>query len=471
MRKSVQICKPKPLESMLKLNKHSLTYNFKRGVLMKKFRDLLSVLIASFIAISILAIPSCAEENSARNGIVYIEADFIATNDKEFIFDYGSIYPDLFYPGSYNYALTGMELNFRGTGFAIGTPGEPVSYIVTNAHVVLDQTAEGIKSIDPMMGNMKVDSKKASEVRVYFSKAANDFMYAQIYMVNEEKDICVLKLPEPTEKREPLVICKSTDIDMDDDFAAIGFPASSDGFMDDTSLKYDISDITKTTGGISRKSTDINGVEVYLIDIKISSGNSGGALVNSKGEVVGITTYAVGDRNYAIVIDELLNLISRDVVKYTLSTEVSIWNTHGTLLIIIIASAAVLITAAVIIIIAVKRKHKNNRPKSSKKGQASVTVIKGIMAGQSFPVSGSITIGRNAQKCSVCYPVNTKGVSGVHCEIRQCGNEYQIVDLGSSCGTFLSNGQKLVPNVPVTITDEMCFLLGGQNEVMKFNIR
>ncbi|MBQ5319377.1 MAG: trypsin-like peptidase domain-containing protein [Oscillospiraceae bacterium] len=429
---------------------------------MKKLRNLLSVMVMTLIAISISAFPSYAEENSARNGIVYIESKFVASHDQEFIFDYGGIYA---------YAYAGEEVSFRGTGFAIGKPGEPVSYIVTNAHVVLDNTAEGIKSIDPLNQNMTLNSNKATEVKVYFSKAANDFMYAQIYMVNEEKDICVLKLPEPTEKREPLVICKSTDIDMDDSFAAIGFPASSDGFMDDTSLKYDISDVTKTTGGISRKSTDINGVEVYQIDIKISSGNSGGALVNSKGQVVGITTYAVGDRNYAIVIDELLNLISRDTVEYTLSTELSVWDTHGTLLTIIIIAGVVVIAAVVVIIIFVKRKPKKNRPRAPKNRQAVITGIKGVLTGQSFVIDGSVTIGRNAQKCSVCYPVNTKGVSGVHCEIRQCGNDYQIVDLGSSCGTFLSNGQKLVPNVPVTITDDMCFLLGGQSEVMKFNIK
>ena len=285
-----------------------------------KFTALLTAALMTLASLSLSA--SAKTANEAKNGIVYIESTFDGS-DQEFIFQ--GIYDKLYGVVGGYYKLDPRDsVTGRGSGFAIGTPGEPVSYIVTNAHVVLDDTAEGVKSLDSLNETLNVSNKKATEVKVYFSYAANEFMRAQIYMVNEEKDICILKLPQPTDKREPLVICKSSEIDMDDDFSALGFPADSDWYMDDRALAYDTNDVSRTSGSISRKSTDTNGVEVYLIDMNISPGNSGGALVNSKGEVVGIPTYKVGDsKNYAIVIDELLNLINRDTIPYTLSNEVN----------------------------------------------------------------------------------------------------------------------------------------------------
>lgn len=287
---------------------------------MNKLYKLISVLLISTAALCAVMIPSsAAEHNNARNGVVFIQSIFTPNPGTE---DYAVFQYQDTATGNYVYLPTYDQTILYGSGFAIGEQGEPVSYIVTNAHVVVDRYAEYM-SLDSTSAKFDVNSRRADEVRVYFSYGANDFMRAQIYYVNEKKDICILKLPQATDKRNPLVICRSEDIDMDDEFAALGFPFDSDLFMDNTGLAYNIDDITMTRGAISRKSTDRDGVQVYLIDVDIRSGNSGGPLVNSKGEVVGINTYSVGKSKYAVVIDELLAAVNRDVVPYTLSTEVS----------------------------------------------------------------------------------------------------------------------------------------------------
>ncbi len=76
--------------------------------------------------------------------------------------------------GSYNPA------GFRGSGFAIGDEDQPVSYIVTNAHVVVDRYVEYL-STNSTTAKTEVNSRRADEVRAYFSYGSNDFMRAQIY--------------------------------------------------------------------------------------------------------------------------------------------------------------------------------------------------------------------------------------------------------------------------------------------------
>lgn len=466
---------------------------------MNKLYKLISVLLISAAALCAVMIPSSAAEHSkAKDGVVYIESTFVPNPETE---DY------VIFRNSSGYYMTYNTVNCRGSGFAIGEEGEPVSYIVTNAHVVLDKYAEYM-STDSTTAKTEVNSRRADEVRVYFSYGSNDFMRAQIYYINEKKDICILKLPEPTDKRKPLVICRSENIDMDDEFAALGFPFDSDLFMDNTGLAYNIDDITMTRGAISRKSTDRNGVQVYLIDVDIRSGNSGGPLVNSKGEVVGINTYSVYDSKYAVVIDELLAAVNRDVVPYTLSTEVSDTaeteseislpsetaettqavtepaenkSSDGMNIVVTIIAAAFGVLCIVLIVVLVMKNKKGNAapspapavgsavPEVGVSHTASITGIKGVMAGRSFPVSGSAVIGRNPEKCTICFPVNTQGISGLHCEIRQNGSVYEIIDRGSSCGTFLGSGQKLAENVPTALPSGMYFYLGSTEQLFQIN--
>lgn len=482
---------------------------------MKRFFWIISVIITAVMIAAVIPVTaSAANFSEAKDSVVYIEAYF---SDIEVNGDV--------------YSLQGH----RGTGFAIGNPGEKVTHIVTADHVI-----RWTGTIDGQNINVR-----ASEVRVYFSYASNDFMRSTVTVADESRDIAVVALPEPTDKREALVICRSKDWNEDDECAALGYPSFAEVITEDTAITLDLSDISVKRGSVENKVKAVNDEEFYLLDrIELSPGQSGGPLVNENNEVIGINTLTIAGRNgnglseenhYAIVIDELLRLINRDEIPYTLSTDASapadteeteqtksettettvtesetldevgtrtlndvITNaatettaaettavsaqpesdsSNNTMIIVIAIAAAVVVIAVIVVIVVVKGKKSstaavqpmpinNAAPVKISQG-AVITGMKGIMANRSFNVNGSIVLGRNSQKCNVCFPVDAKGISSVHCQIRQANGGYEIMDLGSSNGTFLGSGQKLTPNVPVFIPDGTYFYLGSAEQLFQ----
>ena len=99
--------------------------------------------------------------------------------------------------------------------------------------------------------------------------------------------------------------------------------------------------------------------------------------------------------------------------------------------------------------------------------QAVITGAKGVMANKTFSINGNLLIGRNAQKCNVAYPIDTQGISAVHCQIRETNGGFEIIDRGSSNGTFLGSGQRLVPNVPTFLPDGTFFYLGSAEQLFQ----
>lgn len=425
--------------------------------IMHKFAGFMAAVIA---AAALCVCGFAATPSEARDSVVLIETtfSFYGKNNEDF-----------------------GDIVYHGSGFAIGIPGEPVQNIVTNAHVVtFDESSLSSLSAD----SLSLIAGYTTNVRVYFSMAANKFMDAQVFNIDNTRDLCVLRLPEPTTERKAMVLCKSANIDIDDEYAALGYPAVAENYVD--FIAYDQSDIVITKGPIAKQTMNADKVNVYMIDITISSGNSGGPLVNSKGEVVGINTYYTSDKaglfgtavdasaNYAVTIDELLKIVDRESVPYQLSTE-----TGGvdTTMIIIIAAGVVLVAGVVVLIVALTRKKSPAAPApaaapvnaapAAANGNAIVICEKGTLAGKMFPLGDKLTFGRDPARCNVVYPTDTKGISGAHCEIRRTVNGYEIVDLGSTYGTTLGTGQKLTANVPATIPTGTYFYLGSPDQLFQ----
>ena len=91
--------------------------------------------------------------------------------------------------------------------------------------------------------------------------------------------------------------------------------------------------------------------------------------------------------------------------------------------------------------------------------------VQGYYCGQLVTIQGVIVLGRNPAQCTLCYPANAGGVSGVHCQLRPMpdGNGIGICDLGSSYGTYV-NGNVLISHMEYRITtgDTISF---GDNQV------
>ncbi|MBP3568374.1 MAG: trypsin-like peptidase domain-containing protein [Lachnospiraceae bacterium] len=344
-----------------------------------------------------------------------------------------------------------------GTGFAIGKPGEPVRWIVTNYHVV-DNAAE-----------------ENGNIVVYFSAAANNYMVAELYWYSAEKDIAVLRLPEETTMRTALVLCPMRDVDMDDTFTALGYPSIA--IEGNDYVKFDKDDIVVTRGVIS-KSTRVGSQDVYLIDIAISSGNSGGPLVNSKGEVVGINTFRYSDSedqaNYALAIDELIYSVNRNVIPMTLSTELEAEASN--MMVIIICAVVIVVVIAVILIVVLsgKKKKSPTAPKMSKAtGQAEFVLIGmgGAMNKREIviPATG-LTIGRDSSRCTLVYSMGEPGISGLHCTVTVSGGMVLVKDEGSSYGTFYNN-QKLAPGAVQPVQNGERFYLAEPKNTFLVTMR
>lgn len=95
-------------------------------------------------------------------------------------------------------------------------------------------------------------------------------------------------------------------------------------------------------------------------------------------------------------------------------------------------------------------------------GDWTVRCVAGPLRGQTYPLRGRILIGRGAD-CFIRLPEGTPGASSIHCALRPRSDGAELTDLGSTYGTFLSNGRQLPPNFPETLYAGDSFYLGSRS--------
>lgn len=364
-----------------------------------------------------------------------------------------------------------------GTGWAIGKSGEPVQYIVTNGHVVENSQIVSVSEEIREMGF-------TTEIRIYFSEAENDYVIPQVifYSAPEDKDIAILKLPSPTDKRIPLILRRSDEVSSGEDAYALGFPGVSDQLQ--TDIRRDVSDVTITKGVISKRSTTVGSTyEAFQMDVAINPGNSGGPLVDDKGFVLGVNTaglnmnFSTGARveigvNYASIADHLIRILEDERIPFEIKGQNS-WMFY------LFIPLGVLSLAAVIILLAKKPAPadgtaaggKRKRAVEEKSGPAGTSpVLRGVsgkFAGEKFGLgSARLTLGRDSAKCNIVFDQDTPGISSNHCSVfyEASTDSFLLTDNGSSYGTFLGNGKKLTANVSERlITGDSFYLADASN--------
>ena len=385
----------------------------------------------------------------ARNGVVYVQA--VAYDDK------------------------GSSLISSGTGWAIGKPGEPVEYIVTNGHVV-----EAGYMYPKQYANI------TGGINIYFSAAENDYVVGQVvyYSAPTEKDIAIIKLPSATDKRTALSIRSSSEVEVGETVYALGYPGTAKVGQDFKT--YDQNDITLTRGVISKKMTpNFSTYSAFQMDTYISGGNSGGPLVDENGFVVGINSAGIEasgidiGMNYAIVTDELTKILDSERIEYTLAGGGLSWTQPWFAYVFLPIGVLALIGG--IILLVTSQKNGQGAPvaagaaagmgsgKAPARGgrgpvekRAVLRGVTGKYSGQSFDLlKGKVVIGRDPATCNIVFDKNTPGISGRHCQVVYDPNEdcFIITDLGSSYGTFLGNGKKLTANVAEKLSTGDTFYL------------
>lgn len=79
----------------------------------------------------------------------------------------------------------------------------------------------------------------------------------------------------------------------------------------------------------------------------------------------------------------------------------------------------------------------------------------------------SLIFGRSARNCNVVFPTDTKGVSGVHCEVVPMKDGLLLKDLNSTYGTFLIDGRRVEPNHGVMLERGDVFYLASKEVMFK----
>lgn len=99
------------------------------------------------------------------------------------------------------------------------------------------------------------------------------------------------------------------------------------------------------------------------------------------------------------------------------------------------------------------------------KARVAMECIGGNLQGMTFPISSRVVFGRDPKRCSIIYPKDAKGISGVHCAAEPTADgQIILTDLGSTYGTMVG-GQQLTAGKGVTLHPGDAFTLGGSENV------
>lgn len=322
-----------------------------------------------------------------------------------------------------------------GTGFGVGRSGEDAQIFVTNNHVISDSNAVPYDRVYIMVDD--------SDFRDESSVIPCEILYA-----DADTDLAIIKAAAPVSGVGTLPLRSAVDIPTGEAVYALGFPGISDAVADQN--RYTVGDITVTDGIVSRH-LQANGINCMAQTAKVNHGNSGGPLIDTSGNAIGINTFIYVDadnadlRCYAIYIDYAMKALDNLGLPYVQASD---GGTNGWLLIAVPAAVAAAAVAAVVLL----------RRRKSQDGQADtgratrrilLQAVSGPLQGRSWELTAALTVGRAAGE-DVMLPPDTPGISRSHCLLTRQDDRVTLTDLGSSYGTFL-NGSRLSPNQPVTV--------------------
>lgn len=389
-----------------------------------------------------------------------------------------------------------------GSAFGVGTIGEETDIFVTNRHVVTQMNQDGslvqAQRVYIMVGEQSLSVTQRG-IAVNGELLFRDDLYplydirtdrmipCQVLYVSEEYDYAILKAQEKVPGRVAMELAPRGDGQgVGQQVYALGYPSISDMVTTETGWENSgnyytfngyqcpiytytqtynarVEDVTVTTGIISRYTTMTSEKNVQVIqhDATIHGGNSGGPLIDAAGRVVGINTYSARDtesHNYAIYIDYVRKTLEELNIPYNLRGGKD-WK-----LPLAVGAGAVVL---VVIVIALRKGKKSRKQAAATQKIGTQFILwgeTGLFAGRQFAVGEVLNLGTDPMKNQLVYPGNLETVSPCHCRVFPVEGKLYLVDLGSETGTWLDNGQRLVPHQTVQLQPGQRFYLGSREQ-------
>ena len=198
-----------------------------------------------------------------------------------------------------------------GTGFMINE----LSVVTCNHVTQLDD--ETMEEAEERFGVDEQKLRKGLSIRISVIRDVS--IGAKIDKQSVEMDFAVLKMDDKLAGCKSLPLRNSETLVQLEDCYALGFPTITTFSQDGVKLTSD--DVTITDGKVSKVST-IKGVEYVVNTASVTSGNSGGPLVDENGNVIGIIqgkqTDGMSDSySYAIASNALIETLDKFAVTYT----------------------------------------------------------------------------------------------------------------------------------------------------------
>ena len=189
------------------------------------------------------------------------------------------------------YSTTDSSTSATASGVILNKKG----YIITNDHIY------------------------SSVTNAKFIITMNDgTSYKASYVAGDQRsDIAVLKFDEVPKNLVAATFANSSDVKAGDDVIAIGSPNGLSGTITKGIVSYPSRRITATSSSDSQSQTTATySMRVIQTDAALNPGNSGGALVNMYGQVIGISSSKLSVSGYEGI---CFAIPSNDAVKYAKS--------------------------------------------------------------------------------------------------------------------------------------------------------
>ncbi|MCD8068523.1 MAG: trypsin-like peptidase domain-containing protein [Lachnospiraceae bacterium] len=147
---------------------------------------------------------------------------------------------------------------------------------------------------------------------------------ASVINYSDEMDFAILSLDTPIYNRTYLTMRPTSEVQQTETVYALGFPAIEDTAQD--AKTYTSDDVT-ITSGVVNKLTTYNTVDYIMHTATLTSGNSGGPLVDAEGNVIGICQSGWSDGMdvnyyYSIATDELIDTLDALGIEFTLVDDI-----------------------------------------------------------------------------------------------------------------------------------------------------
>ena len=371
-----------------------------------------------------------------------------------------------------------------GSCFMVGNG----DFAVTNHHVIDAQSV-----VSELMNKNPVNISNVQISVIFFDKFGNEIgeFKSDVIDSNSGKDLAIITLPSQIRDAgvEPVKFLHDEKIKVSMDVYAVGFPFAS--FSSAMSKDH-----TVTKGVVSKVKAKDGERYCVQTDAAINSGNSGGALYDKHGNIIGVNTFVFNHAiaegmNFAVQSCEIVSFLTEHGVPVAYAgdapqnsegqatptpdgtaTVTTSGQTTGEVdpIYIVLIGAIILLVVTVVIYLGKVNSSRNsanlNRPmarQNSPRGHGvpsgrvrvadgvfTLTGVKGSFTGMNIPFhSFPASMGRDTSVCKVQFAPNTKGVSRVHCTISFSSGVFSVLDT-STYGTFL-NGNKLAPNTPTKL--------------------